>query len=161
MAEAPSFRWSVRAGGLAEDFGTSIAVDDFGSTFVTGYFRGDSFFDEEDKFTLSSKGEADVFVAKFDRLGNVVWVNQIGGSADDFARGMAIDGVGNCYLTGAFQSRTAEIRTHGGKEKVAEMNRRSDSEIFVAKFDNNGALAWARTAGKRPGRQRQRHHSGC
>jgi hypothetical protein len=151
LAEAPTFRWSSRAGGEHHDYGTSIAVDDFGNTFVVGYFRDVCHFDEQDKFTLTSKGEADIFVAKFDRVGTIIWVNQVGGSADDFARGVAIDAQGNCYVTGSFQSRKAEIMTNTGEEKAAVMEKQSDSEIFVLKFNNKGALSWAHTAGSGPG----------
>jgi len=148
-AEAPSFRWSQRVGGEHHDYGTGIAVDDYGNTFVVGYFRDIGIFDHH---KLESNGEADVVVAKLDRLGNIVWVNQIGGSADDFGRAIAIDHEGNCYVTGAFQSTIAEIKVgHEKGRKVGELKKQSDSEIFVAKFDNKGHLVWARTGGSGPG----------
>ena len=137
LAEMPGFRWASRAGGSGQDYGTGIAVDSEGNTFVCGYFRGQARFEE---YALAGKGEADIFLAKYDRVGKLVWVRQVGGSADDFARGVAIDAEGNCYLTGSFQSPTVDF---GGETA----KRNSDSEIFVAKFDPTGKVLWVRQAG--------------
>lgn len=141
-AEPPGFTWSKRFGGEHFDYGTAIAVDRFGNTFVTGYFRDFAYFGKEE---IEGKGEADIFIAKLDRVGNVLWVRQVGGTADDFARGVTIDDEGNVYITGAFQSQKIDF----GDGKVIE--KTSDSEIFVAKYDPQNRLVWARTAGSGPG----------
>ncbi len=137
VAEMPAFRWASRAGGTGHDYGTGIVVDSEGSTYVCGYFRGQARFED---YALAGKGEADIFLAKYDRIGKLVWVRQAGGSADDFARAVAIDHEGNCYLTGSFQSPTVDFGGESAK-------RNSDSEIFVAKFDPNGKVLWVRQAG--------------
>lgn len=136
-AEMPAIRWASRAGGTGQDFGTAISVDKEGNTYTCGYFRGQSRFEE---YALAGKGEADIFVAKYDRVGKLVWVRQVGGSADDFARAVVNDSEGNCYVTGTFQSPTVDF----GGETV---KRNSDSEIFLAKFDANGKVLWVRQAG--------------
>lgn len=137
FAEMPAFRWASRAGGTGHDYGTGIAVDNEGNTFICGYFRGQARFED---YALAGKGEADIFVAKYDRVGKLIWIRQAGGSADDFARAVAIDAEGNCYVTGSFQSPTVDF----GGETV---KRNSDSEIFVAKFDSSGKVLWVRQAG--------------
>ncbi|MFA6545302.1 MAG: SBBP repeat-containing protein [Limisphaerales bacterium] len=137
LAEMPGYRWASRAGGTGQDFGTGIAVDSEGNTYTCGYFRGQARFEE---YALAGKGEADIFIAKYDRVGKLVWVRQAGGSADDFARAVAIDSEGNCYVTGSFQSPTIDF----GGESV---KRNSDSEIFIAKFDGSGKVLWVRQAG--------------
>lgn len=137
-AEMPSFRWASRAGGAGHDYGTGIAVDSEGSTYICGYFRGQEARFED--YALAGKGEADIFLAKYDRMGKLIWIRQAGGSADDFARAVAIDAEGNSYITGSFQSPTVDF---GGETA----KRNSDSEIFVAKFDPNGKPLWVRQAG--------------
>lgn len=137
LAEMPAIRWASRAGGMGQDFGTAISVDKEGNTYTCGYFRGQARFDE---YALAGKGEADIFVAKHDRVGKLVWVRQVGGSADEFARAVVNDAEGNCYVTGTFQSPTVDF----GGEIV---KRNSDSEIFLAKFDPNGKVLWVRQAG--------------
>lgn len=137
FAEMPAFRWASRAGGTGHDYGTGIAVDNEGNTYICGYFRGQARFED---YALAGKGEADIFVAKYDRIGKLVWIRQAGGSADDFARSVATDAEGNCYVTGSFQSPTVDF---GGETA----KRNSDSEIFVAKFDSSGKVLWVRQAG--------------
>ena len=137
LAEMPAFRWASRGGGPGHDYGTGITVDNEGNTYVCGYFRSQARFEE---YSLAGKGEADIFLAKYNRTGKLEWVRQAGGSADDFARAVAIDAEGNCYLTGSFQSPTVDF----GGEIV---KRNSDTEIFVAKFDGNGKVLWVRQAG--------------
>lgn len=142
-AEAPAFRWAIRGGSDHYDYGTGIAVDNLGNTFVTGYFRGKLEF--ENFPSLEGKGEADIFVAKINRVGEIEWARQAGGSADDFARSVAIDDGGNVYVTGAFQSPTVAF------DEGKELQRSSDQEIFVAKYDPKGNLVWANSAGSGPG----------
>ncbi|MFM8470102.1 MAG: SBBP repeat-containing protein, partial [Limisphaerales bacterium] len=134
----PAFRWAARAGGTGHDYGTGIAVDNEGNTYICGYFRGQARFNSET--AVAGKGEADIFLAKYNRVGELVWVRQAGGSADDYARAVAIDAEGNCYVTGSFQSPTVDF---GGES----IKRNSDSEIFVAKYDSSGKMLWVRQAG--------------
>lgn len=138
FAEMPAFRWAATAGSKGYDYGTGIAVDNEGNTYICGYFRGQQARFEE--YVLAGKGEADIFLAKYDRVGKLVWLRQAGGSADDYARAVAIDAEGNCYLTGSFQSPTIKF-----DEEVIKRN--SDAEIFVAKFDGTGKVLWVRQAG--------------
>ncbi len=49
-------------------------------------------------------GTHDVFVTKLDPSGNVVYSTYFGGSADDIATAMTVDGAGNVYVTGTTTS---------------------------------------------------------
>jgi len=151
LAEGPTFRWSVRMGGNHEDFAADIAIDDKGNSYVVGTFRDIAYFDEDNARQMTSRGEADVFVAKLNRIGRVEWVNQIGGGSDDFARGITVDSAGNCVVTGSFQSPKAAIMVGKDATKVAEMLRQADSDIYVVKFATDGKLMWAKTGGSGPG----------
>lgn len=151
VAEGPTFRWSARMGGNHEDFASDIALDKKGNSYIVGTFRDLAYFDENDDYQMTSRGEADVFVAKLNRIGAIEWINQIGGGSDDFARGVAVDTVGNCIVTGSFQSPKAAILVGEEETKVAEMIRQADTDIFVTKFDTDGNLLWAKTGGSGPG----------
>ena len=71
LAESPAYRWASRAGGTGHDYGTGITVDSEGNTFVCGYFRGQARFNNET--AVAGKGEADIFLAKYNRIGELVW----------------------------------------------------------------------------------------
>ena len=66
-------------------------------------------------------------------------VYSIGGSFDDFGKDVAIDNLGNIYFTGMYKDSVA----FGASTFVSH----GDTDIFVVKYDNQGNLIWAQTAG--------------
>jgi uncharacterized delta-60 repeat protein len=70
------------------NFSSSIAVDDSGNSYVTGYSYGTSSYDYA--------------TVKYDRLGNEMWVARYEGPAggDDLAISLVADKSGNTYVTG-------------------------------------------------------------
>src|SRR6266571_827362 len=136
-AQPPPFRWAVQAGGAFDDFSRGIAVDSSGNSYVTGSFHDVAVFGD---FMLTSSGGYDVFVAKYDSMGKVLWANQAGGSNfDDYGLAIALDAAGNCYVTGAF-SGDATFGTN-------TLHNVGGSDIFIAKYDTAGNLQWAKQAG--------------
>lgn len=47
---------------------------------------------------------SDLFIAKLDPAGNVLYATYFGGSADDYANGIAVDSAGSVYVTGTTRS---------------------------------------------------------
>src|SRR5437867_4686294 len=136
-AQAPPFRWAAQAGGSFDDFSRGIAVDAAGNSYVTGAFHDVATFGDT---ILVSSGGYDIFVAKYDNAGNVLWANAAGGSGfDDYGLSIAVDPAGNCYVTGAFSGQasfgTNALINVGG------------SDIFLAKYDSDGNLLWVQQAG--------------
>jgi hypothetical protein len=85
-------------------------------------------------------GMIDAFVAKFDALGDRQWATYYGGAAWDFAAGIAVDELGNVYVSGGTESPTA-IATFGPAIQ-------GDSEDgFVVKFKPGGLRLWGRYFG--------------
>ncbi len=128
--------WAKQVGGTNKDSGSGIAVDANGNSYVTGEFSASATFGTT---TLTSSGEADIFVAKLDSNGNWLWAKQAGGTSDDWSYGLAVDANGNSYVTGYFRSSatfgTTTLIFSGG------------DDIFVAKLDSNGNWLWAKQAG--------------
>src|SRR5262249_27056156 len=89
-------------GALADDTGTAVTVDSSGNALVAGSFQLSVNFDVRsgESFTLTSAGDADIFVLKLDGGGTFVWARVIGGYKADVARGIATDAGGNVYTTG-------------------------------------------------------------
>jgi PKD repeat protein len=127
-----NFLWAVSAGGSASELGYSIAVDSIGNAFLNGTFSGTSVFG---LFNLTSSGIYDVFTTKLDPSGNFLWAVSAGGSSNDYGQGIAVDGVGNIYLTGYF-TETANFGS-------ITINSIGGSDIFAAKLDSSGNFIWA------------------
>lgn len=94
-----------------------------------------SFIDKK----ITSKGGKDIFVAKYDPSGKVIWAAQSGGSKDDQSSGITKDTNGYIYLTGSFL-KSASF----GKTKLKSQGK---EDIFVTKIDGDGNTLWAKQAG--------------
>ncbi|WP_192823092.1 SBBP repeat-containing protein [Rufibacter sp. LB8] len=128
--------WARRAGGASGDYGNAIAVDGTGNAYVTGEFQGNATFGST---TLTSNGEEDIFIAKYDASGTMQWARRAGNISDDSGRAIAVDGAGNVYLTGEMEGNV----TFGS----TTLTSIGDEDVFVVKYDAAGTVLWARKAG--------------
>ena len=114
--------WAKRAGGIRTDYGNGIAVDGAGNSYVTGAFYDSATFGpgEANETTLTSAGSLDIFVAKYDAAGDLVWAKRAGGASFISGFGIAVDGAGNSYVTGDFDGSATfgpgETRAFSGIE---------------------------------------------
>ena len=130
--------WAVRGGGPGHDKARGIAVDWDGNVYVTGEFTQTVVFGEH---TVTSRGDLDFFIAKYNRNGNCLWVRSGGGALIDRGYAVAVDRDQNCYVTGHYQSTDARFDQDG------PLLNRGGYDVFVAKYDSGGALQWVRTGG--------------
>ena len=131
-----SLLWAQKAGGTEFDFGFGIATDVSGNSYITGHFWGTATFGTT---PLNSSGNYDVFIAKYDSAGNVLWVQKAGGAAGVSGRAIAIDGIGNSYITGFFEGTTSFGST--------ALTSSGTTDVFIAKYDASGNAIWAQKAG--------------
>ncbi len=137
-AQSPDFLWAAQAGGAAHwDIAYGIATDGSGNSIVTGCFYDTATFGDT---TLVSAGDYDIFIAKYDDAGKLLWILQEGGTYNDNASSIAIDNSGNFVLTGGFYGSTSTI----GDSNFVSVG---DGDIFVAKYDEDGDFLWAAQAG--------------
>ena len=132
-----NFVWAKGVGGIFEDGGKSIALDGSGNVYVTGSFRDTVDFDPGPGIAnLTSVGGSDIFVTKMTSSGSFVWAKQLGGVANDFGFGIAVDAAGNVYTTGSFVD-TVDFDPGPG---IANLTSVDYDDIFVSKLDNNGGF---------------------
>ncbi len=125
--------WVRNAGRSAYEFINSIAVDNAGNVNVAGYFTADTMFIGAD--TLINAGNADIFIAKYDSSGNVIWSQRIGGVDYDIAEKICVDGSGMIYMTGEFRSSNLQF----GNNLISYSNASGlFPSSFIAKYDSSG-----------------------
>lgn len=145
-----SLSWATQAGGLGVDTAEAVGVDSTGNSYVIGNFNVQATFGagEFNETTLNSAGAVasqDIFVAKYDATGALMWANGIGGTDPasggnagiDRGWGIAVDGAGNSYVTGTLFGFTTFADFGNGVAGPF------DPGAFVAKYDTNGNAAWA------------------
>jgi hypothetical protein len=106
-------------GGSGDDQARAIAVDAAGNIYVAGGTSSTNFPVTSGAYDSSHNGGSDAFVAKFYASGSLAWATYLGGSGDDYAYGIAVDGLGNVYVTGDTNSTDFPIAsprqaTNGG-----------------------------------------------
>ena len=77
---------------------------------------------------------ADIFISKYDPMGNVVWAKSTGGNSS--GQSISIDYSKNYYITGYFRSPTIIF----GSTTLADSD--STSSIFIAKFASTNCSAY-------------------
>ena len=93
----------VRTGGSAgTDYATAVATDAAGNCLLAGRFAYIAQFGSQ---TLSSAGQGDLFLAKYDATGNLLWVKRGGGVNNDQATCLAVDQQGHVLVGGFFGSQ--------------------------------------------------------
>lgn len=133
---AGNFLWARAGGGPGVDVGTSVATDAAGNVCVLARFNGTVTFAGQG---LTSRGLSDVLVARYDPHGTLLWLRSGGGAGDDYGIEVAMDPAGNAYLIGRFAGSAA----FGG----TTLNSLGQADVFVARLDPTGAVAWARRFG--------------
>ncbi|KKK88925.1 hypothetical protein LCGC14_2738260, partial [marine sediment metagenome] len=132
-------------GGSNPDSGYSIAVDGSGSAYVTGHTQStEASFPVSVGPDLTYNGgdwPGDTFVAKVAADGTGLdYAGYIGGSSYDQGYGIAVDGFGSAYVTGATCSSEASFPVSGGPD----LTKNGSCDAFVAKVKADGtALDYA------------------
>lgn len=142
---AGNFLWVQQAGGSV-DATPGIAVTADGSSYVTGSFAGTATIalGAAHAITLNSRGDRDLFVARFDADGGLLWVNQAGGAAFDSGRGIAVDRQGYSYVTGMFADTATFDST---TTQAMTLTSSGGNDLFIARYTAAGELVWVRKAG--------------
>ncbi len=126
--------WATNDGGSGVDLNAAISTDQSGNSYLTGYFTSSpAFFGI---WPLTNSGGADIYIAKYDASGGVVWAIRAGGSGSDVGYDVTHDGNGNAYLTGYFGSSSVNF---GG----ITLNSTGGPDVYVTKYDNLGSVPWA------------------
>ena len=122
-----SREWNTFMGASSGDYTGAIAVDGSGNVYVAGSSWG-----SWGSPVNVHAGEIDLFVAKLESTGALVWNTFMGSSTVDQGSAIAVDGSGNVYVTGrSFASWGSPVNAHSG-----------DSDAFAAKLNASGALQW-------------------
>ncbi|HEY1054972.1 MAG TPA: SBBP repeat-containing protein, partial [Emticicia sp.] len=131
-----AFQWVKSAGGAGSDSGAGIGVDATGNIYVTGSYAAIATFGGTQ---VTSNGNLDIFLAKYDNSGAFQWVKSAGGTSYDSGADLAVDSEGNIYITGSYW----ETISFGTNSITSQGSR----DIFIAGYDGNGNAIWAKSAG--------------
>ncbi|MDH5270139.1 MAG: T9SS type A sorting domain-containing protein, partial [Candidatus Krumholzibacteria bacterium] len=130
--------WSRSYGSsFGNDEGHGIAVDGAGNVIVGGEFGNTVNYGG---FHLTSNGDSDIFLAKYDTFGTLDWAQSFGGLGWDSMEEVAAAASNNdIYLTGHFPN---SIDLGGGALVSA-----GSEDIFLARYSPGGGHQWSKRFG--------------
>lgn len=131
FGNAPKLSWGQNFGGSGNDNIRAIDFDDMGNSYITGSFSGELYLNGN---TYQSVGDADVYVAKMNDNGEVVWLTQL--SAQEGYKvnsyDIVLDNIGSIFITGSY---TGELII--GESELAFNEEKT---AFFAKINTSGAI---------------------
>ncbi|MGC8793675.1 MAG: SBBP repeat-containing protein, partial [Bryobacteraceae bacterium] len=134
LGPSGSLVYSTLIGAGGSDFAVAIAVDAAGSAHVAGYTSSIAFPVTAGAIQTAYRGGYyDAFVVKLDAAGsNAVFSTLLGGSRNDIALGVAVDGSGNVWVGGQTDSMDFPLAN------PAQSQLAGFGDGFVAKLATNG-----------------------
>ena len=85
---------------------------------------------------------SDIYIAKYDSSGNIIWATGFGGSRQDYFSDISVHN-SDLFIAGSFSSSSLNI----GSSTLTNQNQNGNYDYylpFVAKFDTSGNPVWAR-----------------
>jgi hypothetical protein len=127
--------YSTYLGGSAQDQGRGIAVDSAGNAYITGQTIS-SDFPTKNPLQPGYHGNYDAFVAKINPAGSaLVYSTYLGGSGGDGGFGIAVDSVGDAYVTGYTTSYNFPVKN----PLQRKVSGRNYPNVFLSKINPTGS----------------------
>ena len=141
MLHAQNWQWSHHLGSDREERVKGV-TDKYGNFYMAGDFDGYYFYSANQ--TLTRRGGAGLFLAKYDPQGNEEWIRQFDTYSssnipehDGHIWNIITGEDGFVYLTGWFKEKknfgSCTLNSHGG-------------DMFLVKFAPDGSCRWAKSA---------------
>lgn len=119
---------------IGKSLGNSVSTDKSGNIYLTGRYDSTTTFGNS---TFTSLGASDVFIAKYNPNGVLVWVRKAGGVNDDYGMSVANDASG-IYVVGGFLSPSI---TFGTSTLIFPTG--AIDPMFMVKYDFDGNVICA------------------
>lgn len=120
-------------GGSSQDQASAVAADAFGNMVVAGWTSSTNFPAMSASRQPQFGGSVDAFVAKFGGNGaDLIFCTFLGGNGDDRAAGVALDSVGNIYVTGHTASSNFPVAS------AVQPRLSGSQDAFVTKLNPSG-----------------------
>ncbi|MGC9516192.1 MAG: SBBP repeat-containing protein [Methanomicrobiales archaeon] len=130
----PALEYSTYLGGTNSEFSLSIAVDNSGSAYITGYTYSTNFPTTPGAYQTTNAGSWDAFVTKLNPTGtDLIYSTYLGGTEDDYGVGIALDNSGSAYITGYTYSNNFPTTPDAYQTTNA-----GNYDVFVTKLNPTG-----------------------
>lgn len=134
----PYLEWGTYYGDTIEDAGLGVAVDTLGKVHMCGKTQALINIATSGSFQSEyNGGNSDAFLAKFNGHGMRIWSTYLGGSGDDVATSVSVNGLFEIFITG-YTTSNDSLASDG----AFQPENAGETDAFVAKFDSTGTRIW-------------------
>ena len=124
--------WAKSAGGDGSDWPTSVNTDTTGNIYMSGNFSGTSLVFGSTTLTNADTSGfyEDIFIAKYNASGTLLWAKKAGGTSMDRTYCATVDASGSVFLTGVFMSPTLAFG-------FTTLTNAGNQDMFLAKMGSS------------------------
>jgi hypothetical protein len=140
------FGTARRAGGASDDEVRVVGTLPDGSAVLAGKLAGSAVFGqgESGQVTLNTAGGSDVFVARVDVSGRLLWARRAGGPLDDAAVAGGVLPDGGIVIAGEFRGTAVFGPGEANQTSLASEGAGSNPNVFIARYAHDGTLTWVK-----------------
>jgi len=134
-----SILYSTFIGDTLSEYANGIAIDTKGNAYIIGHTNdyNNNYPTTPGAYDRTHNGDDDVFVSKINSDGSdFIYSTYIGGSGDDHGFGIALDPIGNAYITGDTTNSTTNYPTTKG---AFDRIHNGHDDVFVTKLHSSGS----------------------
>ena len=138
--------WATYYGGSVPDGPQGITTDALGNVYVTGYTDVPGFplyYLEGAYYRESNSLGQETIILKFNSNGVRQWATLYGGGDFERGGGIAVDNLGNLYITGVTSSSDFPLEDPGGGAYFDDLIGPRGNDCFILKFNSSGVRIWA------------------
>ncbi len=131
LSENGAIAWTTYLGGGENDVSQCLVIDSDDNVMLAGETSSNDF---ELRTNEYHPGSPDAFIARVNAAGEALWATYLGGSDYEHYTAIALDDVGNAFVTGGTASTDfpAAINSPHGTY-----------DAFVVKVDDSGSILWS------------------
>jgi hypothetical protein len=131
--------WGTYYGGSNMEYCSAVKTDQQNNIYITGHTTSASNIATAGTYQSTIAGDFDIYLAKFNSAGQLIWGTYFGGSIYETAYCLCLDASGNIYVGGDSGSGT-NVASPGAHQTV--YGGGIDDAVIV-KFDPNGQRLWS------------------
>ncbi|GDX53511.1 hypothetical protein LBMAG27_25580 [Bacteroidota bacterium] len=132
--------WMRTSEGANKDKPESIEIDRDGNIYVAGIYSSPVLnFDADSVYNMGPYYSFEGYLIKLNSSGETIWLKSINGTDTEVPEAIALDNLGNLYMTGTFHSDTCYFNGIPLTHLIPFTN---NSDLFIARYDTSGNIIW-------------------
>jgi Putative metal-binding motif len=132
-----TLQWVRQGTSTSTVSGYNVDIDSSGNIYAIGYFLGTATFNGS---SVTSKGNIDNFVAKYNSSGTIQWVKRFGGTSNDYGGYVIkVNSDDDIYFGGHYYSNPFYVGT--GSTEISYSNA-GNYDGYVIKLNSCGEVVW-------------------